>query len=179
MEVPRFHFPSFGRKRGMSLAHRLKAWRRALGLTQAAFSERIGVHIGVLKKYEQGLNIPGGEALAAIAKTGVNMNWLLTGEGEMRPETERLETAAMSRKAPSDGLYEAIGPAMPLLANDSAAALYVRQPRRWQSLIALVEAIDDDARREALLNELFSRAQDAAELADMRRQLAELRKRTG
>jgi transcriptional regulator with XRE-family HTH domain len=158
-----------------SIGHRIRAWRHALGLTQAAFSERIGVHIGVLKKYEQGLNIPGGEALAAIAKTGVNMNWLLTGEGEMRQETKRLETAPMSRKAQSDGLYEAICPAMPLFAEDSAAALYVRQPRRWQSLIALVEAIDDGARREALINEFFSRAQDAAELADMRRQLAELK----
>jgi hypothetical protein len=97
----------------------------------------------------------------------------------MRPDHERLETAAMSRKASPDGLYEAIGQAMPLFAEDSAAAIYARQPRRWQSLIALVEAIDDDARREALMNELFSRAQDAAELADMRRQLAEIKKKTG
>ena len=179
MEVPRFHFPSFGRKGGMSLAHRLRAWRHALGLTQEQFAQRCGLPKRTIIGYENEEREPGSAALAAIAKTGVNMNWLLTGEGEMRPQTERLETAAMSRKAPSDGLYEAIGPAMPLLANDSAATLYVRQPRRWQSLIALVEAIDDDARREALLNELFSRAQDAAELADMRRQLAELRKRTG
>jgi transcriptional regulator with XRE-family HTH domain len=160
-----------------SIGHRIRAWRHALGLTQAAFSERIGVHIGVLKKYEQGLNIPGGEALAAIAKTGVNMTWLLTGEGEMRPDHERLETAAMSRKAPSDGLLTAIGPSLPIDPADASAALTVRQPRRWQSIIALVEAIDDDARREAIMTELFSRAQDAAELADMRRQLAELKKK--
>jgi transcriptional regulator with XRE-family HTH domain len=161
------------------IGSRLKAWRHALGLTQSAFAERIGVHIGVLKKYEQGLNVPGGEALAAIAKTSVNMTWLLTGEGEMRPQTEHIETAAMSRKAASDGLLTAIGPAMPICPEEDSAALAVRQPRRWQAIIALVEAIDDDGKRDAILNELFSRAQEVAELADMRRQLAEIKKRAG
>jgi len=162
---------------GISLAHRLKAWRHALGLTQEQFAQRCGLPKRTVIGYENGEREPGSAALAAIARTGVNMNWLLTGEGEMRLDHDRLETAAMSRKFSPDGLYEAIGPAMPLFAEDSAAALNVRQPRRWQSIIALVEAIDDDARREALLNELFSRAQYAAELADMRRQLDELKKK--
>ena len=47
-------------------------------------SMQIGIHIGQLKKYEQDRTVPGGDALAAFAKTGVNLNWLLTGEGEMR-----------------------------------------------------------------------------------------------
>lgn len=160
-----------------SIGYRIRAWRHALGLTQAAFSERIGVHIGVLKKYEQGLNIPGGEALAAIAKTGVNMNWLLTGDGEMRQGTEQLDTSVVSPKGSSDVTYKAHEPSAPLCAAEPAPPPYAREPRRWQSIIALVEAIDDDARREALMTELFSRAQDAAELADMRRQLAELKKK--
>jgi len=163
----------------MSLAHRLKAWRHALGLTQEQFAQRCGLPKRTVIGYENEEREPGSAALAAIAKTGVNMNWLLTGEGEMRTDHERLETAAMSRKAAPDGLYDAIGPAMPLFAEEPTASIYARQPRRWQSIIAIVEAIEDDARREALMNELFSRAQEAAELADMRRQLAELKKKTG
>jgi transcriptional regulator with XRE-family HTH domain len=164
---------------GMSIAHRLKAWRHALGLTQEQFAQRCGLPKRTVIGYENDEREPGSAALAAIAKTGVNMNWLITGEGEMHQETERLETAAMSRKSSPDGLYEAIGMAMPLFAEDSAAAINARHPRRWQSIIAIVEAIDDDARREALMNELFSRAQDAAELAKLRRAVAALQKKAG
>lgn len=58
-----------------------------LGLTQKEFSSLTGLHIGVVRKYENGVNVPGGEALVAIAKTGVNLNWLLLGQGDMCSET--------------------------------------------------------------------------------------------
>lgn len=52
------------------------------------------VNIGVLRKYENAVNVPGGEALAAIGKTGVDLNWLVLGEGRMvrhpKPEDEIL-----------------------------------------------------------------------------------------
>jgi transcriptional regulator with XRE-family HTH domain len=161
----------------MSLAHRLKAWRHALGLTQDQFAQRCGLPKRTVIGYENEEREPGSAALAAIAKTGVNMNWLLTGDGEMRQDTERLDTSVVSPKGPSDVIYKAYEPSAPLCAAEPAPPPYAREPRRWQSIIALVEAIDDDARREALMNELFSRAQDAPELADMRRQLAELKKK--
>jgi transcriptional regulator with XRE-family HTH domain len=135
-----------------TIGSRLKAWRHALGLTQAQFAERIGVHIGVLKKYEQGLNIPGGDALAAIAKTGVNMNWLLTGEGEMLP-----------RQAPESALK----------------GVQREHLRRWEAIVALVQGIEDQAAREAALDELYARAQTAAELAELRRAVAALQKKAG
>jgi len=52
-------------------------------MTQAAFAERTGINIGQFKKYEQDRAVPGGDSLAAIASTGVNLNWLLTGYGPM------------------------------------------------------------------------------------------------
>jgi len=133
-----------------TIGSRIKAWRHSLGLTQAQFAERIGVHIGVLKKYEQGLNIPGGDALSAIAKTGVNMNWLLTGEGEMLP-----------RDDPGSALK----------------GVQREHLRRWEAIIALVQSIEDDAARTAVLDELYARAQTAAELDQLRRAVAALQKK--
>lgn len=66
-----------------TIGNRIKAWRTHLGKTQVAFSELTGISLGVLKKYEANYNIPGGEALTVLSNTGVNVNWLLTGEGEM------------------------------------------------------------------------------------------------
>ncbi len=128
-----------------TIGGRLKQWRVALGLTQAQLAERLEVHIGVLKKYEQGLNVPGGEALAAIARTGVDMRWLLTGEGEMLP------------KPASDQAFGAIP--------------YARRLEK----IGLLLADMDEKDAAALLDELHARAQDKAEAAALRRALTEVR----
>jgi transcriptional regulator with XRE-family HTH domain len=69
----------------MSTRDRLKQWRNFLGLTQQQFCERTGIPLRTLRGYEGGTRHPGEDALAAIARTGVNMTWLLTGEGEMLP----------------------------------------------------------------------------------------------
>ena len=37
----------------------------------------------MLRKYESNVNVPGGDALIDISKTGVDLNWLLLGEGRM------------------------------------------------------------------------------------------------
>ncbi|MFZ5653202.1 MAG: helix-turn-helix domain-containing protein [Pseudomonadota bacterium] len=128
---------------------RLKTWRLELGLTQEKFAERLGMHIGVLKKYEQGVNTPGGEVLAAIARTGCNMTWLLTGEGKMLPS---------SPDAPADSR-----------PNEPE-----RQPR-WRQIIELVEGIEEVQTRETFLQEIFSRARDKAEIAQLHRAVRELR----
>lgn len=67
-----------------TIGGRLKAWRKRLGITQEGFSQSTGLHIGVIRKYENDVNIPGGEALVAIGATGVNLHWLLMGEGELQ-----------------------------------------------------------------------------------------------
>jgi transcriptional regulator with XRE-family HTH domain len=133
----------------MSLAHRLKAWRHALGLTQEQFAQRCGLPKRTVIGYENGEREPGSAALAAIARTGVNLNWLLTGEGEMLPkETPGIELKGAERHA-----------------------------RRWQKIIELVESIEDEEERSALLEEIFARAKTAAELAKLRRQIDEIKKK--
>lgn len=132
------------------IGSRLRDWRHALGLTQALLADRLGVHIGVLKKYEQGLNVPGGDALAAIARTGVNMTWLLTGEGDMRP-------------SPAQGAE-----------SDQSVAPDHRLSRRWAKLAELLDAMPEQE-AAALFDELFARARREAELAELRQAVAELR----
>lgn len=71
--------------RRCKLPARLRAWRRALGLTKEQFAGRAGISQATLIGCEVGQRKPGADDLAAIARTGVNMTWLLTGEGETRP----------------------------------------------------------------------------------------------
>ncbi|WP_119352906.1 helix-turn-helix domain-containing protein [Azohydromonas sediminis] len=128
-----------------TIGFRLKQWRAALGLTQAQLAERIGVHIGVLKKYEQGLNVPGGEALTAIARTGVDMRWLLTGEGEMLP-----------KPAPDKAFED------------------VPYARRLEKIGLLLGGMTEQE-ASAFLDEMFARAQSAADAHELRRALNDLR----
>lgn len=66
------------------LGGRLKAWRVEARLTQDRLAQETGVPLQSIKGYESGTRLPGAEALAGIASTGANINWLLTGEGPMR-----------------------------------------------------------------------------------------------
>lgn len=54
--------------------------------------------------------------------------------------------------------------------------------RRWEALQQVVEGIDDEEKRSAVLEELFARAQDAAEIAALRKEverLSEERRKAG
>ena len=66
-----------------TLGSRLKALRQALGKTQAEVSASTGIPLPTWKKYEGSDREPGAEALVAVARTGVNLHWLLTGKGSM------------------------------------------------------------------------------------------------
>ncbi len=129
----------------MGIADRIKAWRNALGLTQDEFARRAGIPKRTLVGYENSEREPGAAALAAIAKTGCNINWLLTGEGEMLPETR--------------------------VSAEENASQYAR---RWEKIIALVEGIEDEQERAAFIDELYARARQTAELAELRKAVREL-----
>jgi transcriptional regulator with XRE-family HTH domain len=66
-----------------TLGSRLKALRQRLGRTQAQMSDATDIPLPTWKKYEGSDRDPGAEALAAMARTGVNLHWLLTGQGPM------------------------------------------------------------------------------------------------
>ncbi len=67
----------------MSISDRLKKWRAYKRLTQKNTGELLGISSGVYQKYEMGLRAPGAEAMDAFLRAGINVNWLLSGEGPM------------------------------------------------------------------------------------------------
>jgi transcriptional regulator with XRE-family HTH domain len=62
------------------IVERLKTSRSTLGFTQKQIGEAIGVTLRTWQDYEAGKSIPGGNALAGLARLGVDINWLLIGE---------------------------------------------------------------------------------------------------
>jgi len=137
------------------LAVRLKTWRHALGLTQDEFARRSGLPKRTIVGYENSEREPGAAALAAIAKTGVNMTWLLTGEGEMLP-----------RRSDKNESNQLDGVSLEALAGPRA--------RRWAKIIELIEAAPTPAEAEAAIDELFARAKERIELAELRQAVREL-----
>ena len=63
---------------------RLKELRKAVGLSQTKFGEKVGVGLGVIRNLEDGLTSPSTAFLDLICRTyGCDRIWLETGEGEM------------------------------------------------------------------------------------------------
>jgi transcriptional regulator with XRE-family HTH domain len=68
----------------MSLAERLKQVRESLGYTQKEMAKAVSVILQTWQVYEAGKSVPGGNVLESLARLGFNVNWILTGEGEMK-----------------------------------------------------------------------------------------------
>lgn len=63
---------------------RIKTLRKALGLTQQEFADKIGIKRGAVANYELGRNEPIDAVLSLICREfRVDEHWLRTGEGEM------------------------------------------------------------------------------------------------
>ena len=109
----------------------------------AAFARRCGFSEGLLRAYLKAEKQPGMERLVRIAEVaGVTLDWLATGRGPKRRSDAQV-------------------PVTP----DVSASPYAR---RWEKIMALVEGIEDEEERSAFLDELFARARQTAELAELR-----------
>lgn len=76
----------------MSIALRLKKLRKEKNLNQSEFASLIGTSSANISYYEKGERNPSSDFLNKIAdKLGVNLNWLLTGEGPMYRKAELVE----------------------------------------------------------------------------------------
>lgn len=93
------------------LGRRLKALRQALQKTQTEMSVTTGIPLPTWKKYEGSDREPGAEALAAMARTGVNLHWLLTGKGAMLPAAP---VTAYRVAEPAAGWPEGVAVSTPL-----------------------------------------------------------------
>lgn len=71
---------------------RIKELRKALGLTQQEFSDKIGVKRNTIAQYESGRNSPIDAVISLICREfNVNEEWLRTGDGEMFKPKSRNE----------------------------------------------------------------------------------------
>mgnify|MGYP001096971268 CR=1 FL=1 len=67
---------------GDDVNERIKKLRKALGLTQEKFAERLGIKRNTVATYEIGRNEPIDAVISLICREyGVNEVWLRTGEG--------------------------------------------------------------------------------------------------
>lgn len=74
---------------------RIKELRKALGLTQTEFGEKLGVKPNTVSTYESGLRVPSDAVLVSICREyGVNEVWLRTGIGPMLVSRTRAEEIA-------------------------------------------------------------------------------------
>lgn len=74
---------------------RIKELRKALGLTQQKFADKIGVRQNTVAQYEMGRNVPIDSVINLICKEwNVSEEWLREGTGEMLVEKTRDEALA-------------------------------------------------------------------------------------
>jgi DNA-binding XRE family transcriptional regulator len=67
-----------------TIAQRLVAIRRALGMTQVEAAKFVEVSTNTWRRWEQCNELPSSKVAACLIERGFNANWLLTGIGEMR-----------------------------------------------------------------------------------------------
>ena len=85
----------------MEIKDRLKALRKAKGLTQIEFADALGVSRSNIASYETGKNELSSAVISLICKTfSVSETWLRTGEGSMYTEDrEEKQSVAFMRDA--------------------------------------------------------------------------------
>lgn len=85
----------------IAIGKRIKTAREAVKITQDVLSKRAGATSKRgLQENEAGNAIPGGAMISALIDSGINANWVLTGEGEML-------LANMAAYRPYDGVDNA------------------------------------------------------------------------
>lgn len=117
----------------MSFSERLKAVLKAKNLKIKAFSDLTGIPYSTCQSYLNGTREPGMEVLTTIyLQLYVNINWLLTGQGEMfiggTPEstlTQKEQTLLEDYRESNEQGKAAIEEAASALA--ATAALTARQ----------------------------------------------------
>ncbi|PJG82398.1 helix-turn-helix domain-containing protein [Caviibacterium pharyngocola] len=73
----------------MRISERLKLVCEHKNWKIKEFAELTGLPYRTMQGYIGGEREPNAEGMTAIAKVGVNLNWLVSGEGEMFKETEQ------------------------------------------------------------------------------------------
>ena len=73
---------------------RLRLIREAVGDTQRKMSKRMGLGVNGWQNYELGVSAPSLEVLDQLRVLGFSVEWVITGEGAMRPGEQAQPPAA-------------------------------------------------------------------------------------
>ena len=85
------------------MQNRIKELRKALGLNQTEFGEKLGVTTSAISGYELGTIAPSNSIIKSICREfAVNETWLRTGEGEMKQSPTREQEMALIRRLMAD-----------------------------------------------------------------------------
>ena len=123
--------------------------------TVSAFARRCRLPEATIRSYLDGKK-PVFDKLVKIADAaGVTVDWLATGRGP-----RRRDDLLHSQRNQSDSM--------------SLEALAGPRARRWAKIIELIEAAPTPAEAEAVIDELFARAKERIELAELRQAVREL-----
>ena len=114
---------------------RIAMARRAIGLTQGQFAERIGLTRNFIWMVEKGERVPSDRTITDICREfGVNEIWLRTGVGEMfRQMTRGEEIMAFIGSSLSRGEDD--------IRVRMVAALAKLQPDQWDALEVVVDSL--------------------------------------
>lgn len=113
---------------------RIKAIRKASGLTQSEFAERIGASRDKMASYETGRVIPSDTVLKLISREfSVSFAWLKTGEGPMDDPVvdDAVETKLLNT-------YQSMPDRLRMLVD----ALVEMDPEWWKTLDAAFAEIE-------------------------------------
>ncbi len=78
----------------MGIGERIAEERKRIGLSQAAFAERVGVSFSSQRRYENGTRTPDAEYLRALVDAGLDMDFVFSGKRDI---PERWEARANGR----------------------------------------------------------------------------------
>ncbi len=113
---------------------RIKQVRKASGLTQAEFADRIKASRDKIASYETGRVVPTDTTLNLIAKEfSISYTWLKTGEGPMQDPTG--DRDALDKIT---GVYQSLPERLKTLVN----VLVEMDPEWWKALDAAFEEIE-------------------------------------
>ena len=73
----------------MSIGQRLKILRNLLGKTQSEMASFLGVSFPTYRNWELGISEPSAGSLHVLLERGINIHWLLSGEGPVFLDEER------------------------------------------------------------------------------------------
>lgn len=86
------------------MKNRIRAVRKAVGLNQTEFGQRLGLRQSAIASYETGYRTPLDTVLMSICREfSVSEHWFRTGEGDMfQPETRSAQIARFMGQIASD-----------------------------------------------------------------------------